>query len=111
MHAVAKRNHKAVGVERYHKFLNHSTKIITSARQTNKCFVEAAMVSAYAWNAMPIDGTDIARSIPAIGRPFLFPMDVALAELPTPIDDAGAARIRYIRSISRDARFARELIT
>lgn len=39
------------------------------------------MISAYAWNAMPIDGTDIIQIVPAIGRPLRFPMDIALAPL------------------------------
>ena len=67
LHRAAKRNHKDIGVERYHTFLNHNVKIISSARQTHKCFVEVGHISAYAWNAMPIDGTDIICSIPAIG--------------------------------------------
>ena len=111
LHRAAKRNHKAVGVERYHKFLNHNMKIIGNARETHKCFVEVAMVSAYAWNSMPVDGTDIIRSIPAIGRPFRFPMDVAIAPFPPLITDAANSTVQYIRSISKDAFFARELTT
>ena len=65
------------------------------------------MVSAYAWNDMPIDGTDIARSIPAICRPLLFPMNISLEDIYIPINDAGAACVRYIRSISKDAMFGR----
>ena len=87
------------------------TKIISSVRQTHKCLVEIGMVSAYAWNAMPIDGTDIISSVPAIERPLKFPMDVALAALPTPINDVAKAMISYIRLISKDARFAQELVT
>ena len=34
-HRAAKRNHKAIGVERYHTFLNHNVKIISSTRQTH----------------------------------------------------------------------------
>ena len=30
-------------------------------------FTEAGIVAGYAWNSAPIDGTDIIRSIPAIG--------------------------------------------
>ena len=60
---------------------------------------------------MPIDGTDIIRSIPAIGRPLRFPMDIALAKLPTPECDAARAAVSYIRQISSDARFAKELVT
>ena len=48
IHLVAKRNHKAIGVEWFHRFLNHSATIIGSAYQIYKCFVEAAMISAYA---------------------------------------------------------------
>ena len=97
LHRVAKRNHKAIGVERYHKFLNHNATILSAARQTHKCFVEVALVSAYAWNAMPIDGTDIIRSIPAIGRPFRFHIDVTLAELPTPTTNTAKSTVAYIR--------------
>ena len=66
-HVVAKQNHKAVGVERFHKFLNKAQKISTEERGTSEPFVEIGMATAYAWNASPIDGTDIIRSIPAIG--------------------------------------------
>ena len=60
---------------------------------------------------MHIDGTNIIRSIPAIGRPFRFPMDVTIAELPTPITNAAKSTVAYIRQISKDARFAKELVT
>ena len=69
LHRVSKRNHKAIGVKRYHKFLNHNARIISSARQTHKCFVEVGHISAYAWNAMHIGGNNIVRSIPVIGQP------------------------------------------
>ena len=48
IHRVAKSNHKTIGVERFHKFLNYNATIINSARQTHKCFVEVACISAYA---------------------------------------------------------------
>ena len=48
LHRAAKRNHKAIGVERYHRFLNHNMTIIGNARETHKCFVEVSMISAYA---------------------------------------------------------------
>ena len=67
-HAAAKRNHKSISVERFHNFLKKGVTIYAEERGSNECFVEAAMVLAYAWNASPIDGTGIIRSIPAIGR-------------------------------------------
>ena len=91
--------------------MNHNAKIVIAARQTYKCFVEITLVSAYAWNAIPIDGTDIIRSIPEIGRPLRFPMDIYLANLPTTECDAAQATISYIRQISSDTRFAKELVT
>ena len=65
--------------------------IIRSIRQTHKCFVEVELISVYAWNTMPIDGTDKIRSIPAISRPLKFPMNVALSELPIPVGDAATS--------------------
>ena len=111
LHRVAKRNHKAVGVEIYHRFLNHAVTLAATTRETISCFVEAAMVAAYAWNAMLIGGTDIPRSVPTIGRPLRFPMDIAIAELPPPIVDAAKATVSYICNISHDARFSKELVT
>ena len=61
LHRVSKSNHKAIGVERYCKFLNHKAKIISSTRETHKCVVEVGHISAYAWNTIHIDGTDIIR--------------------------------------------------
>ena len=67
-HVVAKRNHKAVGVERFHKFLNKAQKISTEERQTSEPFVKISMATAYAWNANPFDGTDIIENVPAIEK-------------------------------------------
>lgn len=111
LHTVSKRNHKAVGLERYHRFLNHAAIIVSAIQDILKCFIEAIMLAAYAWNAIPFDGTDIPRSIPAIGRPLKSPMNIAIAELPSPINDATKATVSYIRSIRSDARFAKDLVT
>lgn len=91
-------------------FLNHSVTIISSERQRPKCYVEASMITAYVWNAIPVDSTDIGHSISAIGRPLKFPMNIAISELPEPIDDAGRATVRYIRNIARDAWFAKDIV-
>ena len=69
------------------------------------------MISAYTWNVMSIDGTDIIRSIPTIGRPLHFPMDVAMAELPMPVNDTAKATVSYLRQIGKDSKFAQELVT
>ena len=61
-------------MERYHKIINHNQTIIGAARETHECFAEVGMISAYAWNAIPIEGTDIIRSIPAIDRSLWSPL-------------------------------------
>jgi len=106
-HAVAKRNHKAVGVERYHKFLNHAQTIVTEQRGTSESFVECGMTTAYAWNASFIDGTDIIRSIP---RALKFPLDIVESAIPTLTDDPRAAVIRYMQYLGNDVRFSRSLL-
>ena len=109
LHRVLKRNHKAVDVERYHRFDYHVVTLVATTQETRKCFVEASMVAAYAWNDIPINGTDTPRSTPAIGRPIRFHMDMAIAELPHPIDDTSKGTVSYMCSIRSDARFARDL--
>ena len=64
---ISNRNHKDIGVERYHKFLNHNVRIMSSTRQTHKCFVEVGQTSTYAWNAIHTGDTDIIRGISDIG--------------------------------------------
>lgn len=68
------------------------------------------MIAVYAWNAMPIDSTDIVRSIPAIGRPLRFQMELSIAALPTPINNAARATVRCLQGISSDSRFACDLV-
>jgi hypothetical protein len=44
--------------------------------------VEAFHCAAYAWNPSTIDGTDIICSVPALGQPSGFPLDVDLEMSP-----------------------------
>ena len=81
-HIVAKFNHKVVGVELFHKFLNHAKKVSTEARGSSEPNVEVAMETPHAWNAIPLDGTDIIRSVTAIGRTLRFSLDIDLVNIP-----------------------------
>ena len=103
-------DHKAVGVERFHKFLNHAQKISIEERGTSEAFVEVSMASAYAWNASPIDGTEIIRSILGIGRELRFPLDIDLSATPAVIDDPSASVVAYLRYLQRDVPFSRHLL-
>eukprot|EP00977_Amphora_coffeiformis_P003521 scaffold672_cov109-Amphora_coffeaeformis.AAC.5 len=76
-------NHKSVIVERLFRFLNKAVSIAIAQRSGDaKISVEAVHCAIYAWNASTIDGTDIIRSVPAIGRPFRFPLDCNLSAIP-----------------------------
>ena len=103
---IAKRNYRAVGVERFHKLLSHSQRISTKSRGTSEPFVEVGTTTVYAWNAIPIDGTDIGRSVPVIGYTLCFPLDVNLAVILDLIENPSASVASYLRYLQRDAPFA-----
>ena len=68
------------------------------------------MATAYAWNASPIDGTDIIRSVPAIGRELRYPIDVSLSPVPDIIDNPSESVATYLRYLQRDVPFSRQLL-
>ena len=110
LHVAAARSHKTVGVERFHRFLNHSTTIFAEERGTSECFVECGMMAAYTWNASPIDETGIIRSIPAIGRELKFPLDIDLHKLSPPTSSAGESVATYLRHMKNDVAYSRQLL-
>jgi hypothetical protein len=110
IHVAAHGNHKAVGIERFHKFLNKAVAIASNDRGTNTVFVEAAHTAACAWNSSPIDGTDIIRSVPAVGRPFRFPFDLSFAPAPTPISDQASDVHAFLRLAGPTAQFAKQML-
>ena len=92
---LAKRNHQAMRVERFLRFLNKVSTIASSDRDTPAVFEEASFVASYAWNSAPIDGTDIVRSFPAIGRILRFPIDCDPALVPT-VEDSSSAVVQFL---------------
>ncbi len=76
--AVGKGNHKAVRNEMFHRYLNKVEKINTANTGTQQQWLQGVFFALYGWNAGPVDGTDIPRSVVAIGREFPFPIDLAL---------------------------------
>ena len=109
-HVAARGNHKAVGVEHFHRFLNKAVAIAANDRGTNSVFVEAAHTAAYAWNSSPIDGTDIIRSVPAVGRPFRFPFDLSLSPTPTPTSNQASDVHAFLRLSSPTTQFAERVL-
>ena len=95
-HPVTKRNHNDFAVERLHQFLNHSQRICSEEPGTSTVFAEYGITTVYAWNASPIDGTNIIRSITAIDRVLKFLSHIHEYPLPTPIDSPTQSIIEYI---------------
>ncbi len=86
LHPAARGNHKAVSVERFFCYLNKAVAIDKNDRDTLNIWVPAAMLAAYTWNGSAIKGTHIIWSVPAVGREFKFPIDMALGGTPANID-------------------------
>ena len=79
---LAKRNHKEISVEHFHRFLNKSVTIAAEERGTTNIFVPDGIAAGYTWNSAPINGTDILRSILAIGRELKFLLYINLNAMP-----------------------------
>ena len=79
---LAKRSHKGLSVEYFRRFLNKSVTIAAEERGTTNIFVPDGIAAGYAWNSAPINGTDILRSIPAIGRELKFLLYINLNAMP-----------------------------
>jgi hypothetical protein len=72
---VSRENHKAVRNERFHRYLNRVQQINTAETGSFFQWKQGVTFALYGWNAGPIDGTNIPRSVGAIGRDFPFPLD------------------------------------
>ena len=110
LHPAAKANHKAVSVERYFRFLNKAVAIAINDRMDPTVWVPAAMTAGYAWNSAPIDGTDILRSVAAVGRPFLFPIDVSMLPSPQLTSDDAAGITQYLSLVSEHVTFSQTIL-
>ena len=103
---LSRGNHHGNSVERYHRFLNKTQTIAGNDRGTNIVIKQNAETSQYAWNSAPINGTDISRSIAAIGREFRFPLDVELSPTPQLNPENNSALFQYLRNVSNNSVFS-----
>ena len=71
-------NHRRIRNKRFHKVFNKVQKINTAEYSNFFLWLQGVLFAAYAWNTTPADGTDIPRSVAAIGREFPFPIDIGL---------------------------------
>ena len=76
-HVLSSNNHNPMLVERINRYLNKGLRIMCNERESVRVAQEAILLLIYAWNSCPIPGTDISRSLVAVGREFQFPIDFA----------------------------------
>jgi hypothetical protein len=75
-HVLSGDNHNPVLVEHLCRYFNKGLHIMTNECNTVRVALEALLLLLlYAWNLCPVPGTDISRSLVAVGREFAFPID------------------------------------
>jgi hypothetical protein len=79
-HVLSGNNHNPMLVERVNRYLNKGLKIMSAERDTVRVAMESILLLLYAWNSCPIAGTDISRSLVAVGREFAFPIDYSTSK-------------------------------
>ena len=62
-------------VERINRYVSKGLKIMCNERDSARVALEAILLLLYAWNSCPVPGTDISRSLVAVGQEFSFPID------------------------------------
>jgi hypothetical protein len=72
---VSRKNHKAVCNEWFYRDLNRVQQINTAEMESFFQWKQGVTFALYGWNAGPIDGTDIPRSVGASGQTSPFPLD------------------------------------
>jgi hypothetical protein len=74
-HILSSANHNPMIVERINRYLTKGLKIMCNERDSVRVALEAILLLLYAWNSCPVPGTDISRSLVAVGREFAFSID------------------------------------
>ena len=102
----AKRNHKGLSVEHFHRFINKSVTIVAKELGTTNIFVPASIEARYTWNNEPIDSTDILRSILEIGRELKFPLDINLHAMPKLVQNNANTALDYLKFTDSSCNFS-----
>jgi hypothetical protein len=74
-HVLSGNNHNPMIVEQVNQYLTKGLKIMTKECNSVHVALEAILLLLYAWNSCPIPGTDISRSLVAVGCEFAFSID------------------------------------
>jgi hypothetical protein len=92
-------SHNAVLCERFHRYLNKVAKIGVADQQSYEQWMLNTLFAAYAWNASPVDGTDVIRSFAAKARTFRFPLDIQTDEEVARIPQQGEAALQHVETM------------
>ena len=91
--------HNTVLCERFHRYLNKVQRIGAADSQSYEKWAMSCLFAAYAWNGLPVDGTDIIRSSAAKARTFHFPLDVQSEDEVARIPQQGEATIQHVETM------------
>ena len=90
--------------------LNKSVSIAVEERGNNDIFFPASILTAYAWNSVPIDSTDVIRSIHAIGRALHFPLDINFNAVPKLIQNNAHTTLDYFNFTNSRRHFSSSIL-
>ena len=74
-HTLSGSHHDGQLVERVKRFMNKGLRVMVNERDSVRVALESILLLIYARNSSPIPGTDLSRSLIAVGRKFAFPID------------------------------------
>ena len=97
-HVLSAENHDAMLMERVNRYLNKGLRVMTNERNSVRVASEAILLLLYGWNAAPIPGTDIPRSLVVTGRVFSFPIDFSTSNshpLQIPFNPTPKIKLNY----------------
>ena len=107
---LTNRNHKCLTVKHFYCFLNKSITIAAEDHGTNYISVPTGVGANCAWNSTLIDGTDIHRSIPAIGCELQFSLDISLNTLSKLMHNEGQAALDYLKLTESSRHFSTSIM-
>ena len=110
-HILSGDNHNPMIVERINRYLNKGLRIMTTEQGTVRVALECILLLLYAWNSCPIPGTDISRSMVAVGREFQFPIDYSSQAHWQLTTSPPASAISYSKDLATRLSYCREIAT
>jgi hypothetical protein len=72
-HVLSGSNHNPMLIERINRYLNMGLRVMCNEHDSIRIALEAILLFLSAWNSCPVPGTDISRSLVAVGCEFAFP--------------------------------------